>query len=147
MTKMKLSLKVTLVRFQFMTYFRTGDQGKLDEEGRVVLTGRIKELINRGGEKISPIELDGVLLEHPAVAEAVAFGVDDKKYGQAVNAAIVLKPGSSLTEEEITNFLKDKIAAFKIPAKFFFVDKLPKTATGKIQRRIIAQVFASKSKL
>ncbi|OWB78152.1 hypothetical protein B5S32_g2339 [[Candida] boidinii] len=129
------------------TYFRTGDQGKLDEEGRVVLTGRIKELINRGGEKISPIELDGVLLEHPAVAEAVAFGVDDKKYGQAVNAAIVLKPGSSLTEEEITNFLKDKIAAFKIPVKFFFVDKLPKTATGKIQRRIIAQVFASKSKL
>lgn len=128
-------------------YFRTGDQGYFDSDKFLILTGRLKELINRGGEKISPIELDGVLLGHPSVREAVAFGVPDEKYGQAVNAAIVLKPGEKLTEAEIRQYLSDKIASFKMPAKFFFVEKLPKTATGKIQRRIIAQVFASKSKL
>ncbi|KAH3688580.1 hypothetical protein WICPIJ_000424 [Wickerhamomyces pijperi] len=128
-------------------YFRTGDQGFLDEDNFLNLTGRLKELINRGGEKISPIELDGVLLGHPAVAEAVAFGVPDEKYGQAVNAAIVLRDGQAATAENLKQFLSDKVASFKIPEKFFFVKQLPKTATGKIQRRNIAAVFASKSKL
>lgn len=129
-------------------YFRTGDQGFLDSDNFVNLTGRLKELINRGGEKISPIELDGVLLGHPAVAEAVAFGVPDEKYGQAVNAAIVLKQGASATTaEDLKQFLSDKVASFKVPEKFFFVQQLPKTATGKIQRRNITTVFASKSKL
>lgn len=128
-------------------YFRTGDQGYLDTEKFLVLTGRLKELINRGGEKISPIELDGVLLSHPKVDEAVAFGVPDEKYGQAVNAAIVLKPGQNLKAEELQSFVGEKLAKFKVPTKFFFVEKLPKTATGKIQRRKIAEVFASKSKL
>lgn len=128
-------------------YFRTGDQGYFDPEGFLVLTGRLKELINRGGEKISPIELDGVMLSHPKVDEAVAFGIPDEKYGQAVNAAVVLKPGQKLTYEELISFMSDKVAKFKLPTKVFFVDKLPKTATGKIQRRIIAEVFASKTKL
>lgn len=125
-------------------YFRTGDQGYFDQEGFLVLTGRIKELINRGGEKISPIELDGAMLSHPAVKEAVAYGVPDAKYGQAVNAAIVLQPGKHLTGKELADFLKEKVSSFKVPVKFHFTDQLPKTATGKIQRRIIAEVFSKK---
>lgn len=87
-------------------YFRTGDQGYFDPEGFLVLTGRIKELINRGGEKISPIELDGIMLSHPKIDEAVAFGVPDDMYGQVVQAAIVLKKGEKMTYEELVNFLK-----------------------------------------
>lgn len=123
-------------------YFRTGDQGKLDEDGFVIITGRIKELINRGGEKISPIELDGVMLAHPAVSEAVAFAAPDELYGQIVNAAIVLKPGyDESVESDIKDFLKKKLANFKVPTKIFFTKVMPKTATGKIQRRIIAATF------
>lgn len=130
-------------------YFRTGDQGYFDSEGFLVLTGRIKELINRGGEKISPIELDSVMLSHPNVEEAVSFGVEDDMYGQVVHAAVVLKPNTNLNYQELTQFMSDKVAKFKIPVKIYFVDKLPKTATGKIQRRIIAQTFSEpkKSKL
>lgn len=127
-------------------YFRTGDQGFFDAEGFLVLTGRIKELINRGGEKISPIELDGIMLSHPKVDEAVAFGVSDEKYGQVVQAAVVLKKGQELTSDELKKYMETKIAKFKIPVKIYFADKLPKTATGKIQRRIIAEVFTSRNK-
>lgn len=128
-------------------YFRTGDQGKFDEDGFLILTGRLKELINRGGEKISPVELDGVLLHHQAVSEVVFFGASDLKYGQVVHVAIVPKKGQNLTEKEVQNYLKDKVAPFKVPEKVFIVDNLPKTATGKIQRRKIAEFFAPKSKL
>ncbi|CAI1929337.1 hypothetical protein SEUBUCD646_0D04280 [Saccharomyces eubayanus] len=127
-------------------YFRTGDQGYFDPEGFLVLTGRIKELINRGGEKISPIELDGIMLSHPKIDEAVAFGVPDDMYGQVVQAAVVLKKNEKMTYEELVSFLKKHLAAFKIPTKVYFVDKLPKTATGKIQRRIIAETFTKSSK-
>lgn len=129
-----------------LNYFRTGDQGFFDPEGFLVLTGRIKELINRGGEKISPIELDGVMLSHPNVDEAVSFGVDDDVYGQVVQAAVVLKPNTKLNSQELVKFMSDKVAKFKIPVKIYFVEKLPKTATGKIQRRIIAQTFAGSKK-
>ncbi|CAH2352897.1 oxalate--CoA ligase [[Candida] railenensis] len=128
-------------------YFRTGDQGKFDKDGFLSLTGRLKELINRGGEKISPVELDGILLHHPSINEVVFFGASDEKYGQAVQVAIVLKDGAKLTEEDVKEYLKDKVAAFKIPTKVFIVDVLPKTATGKIQRRKIAEFFAPKAKL
>lgn len=124
-------------------YFRTGDQGKFDEDGLLVLTGRIKELINRGGEKISPIELDGILLSHPAVSEAVAFGAPNEKYGEEVNAVVVLKPGQKATEQELKDHVAQKVAAFKVPVRIVFTDVMPKTATGKIQRRIIAQKFAA----
>lgn len=126
-------------------YFRTGDQGFLDKDGYLQLTGRLKELINRGGEKISPIELDGVLLSYPKVKEAVAFGVSDEHYGQVVHAAVV--PSGKVTAKELTEYMKTKVAAFKIPIKFYFVDHLPKTATGKIQRRKMEEIFISKSKL
>lgn len=128
-------------------WFRTGDQGKFDEDGLLVITGRIKELINRGGEKISPIELDGVLLSHPAVGEAVAFGAPDEKYGEQVNAVVVLKEGQKVTEKELQSYVKEKVSSFKVPTRIFFTDVMPKTATGKIQRRIIAQKFAKPAKL
>ncbi|KAL2134101.1 hypothetical protein VTI74DRAFT_988 [Chaetomium olivicolor] len=122
-------------------YFRTGDQGKKDEDGYVVITGRIKELINKGGEKISPIELDNVLTRHPAVSEAVSFAVPDEMYGQEIGVAVVLKPGQRLQEEELKAWVGEKLAKFKVPKKVYFTDVMPKTATGKIQRRIVAETM------
>ncbi|KAG1472745.1 hypothetical protein G6F56_001354 [Rhizopus delemar] len=124
-------------------FFRTGDQGKKDKDGYLILTGRIKELINRGGEKISPIELDGTLLSHPAIAEAVSFGVPDEMYGQEVHAAVVLKSGVSEKgiEREIQSFCQSKMAKFKVPKRIYVTDVMPKTATGKIQRRKMVDVF------
>ncbi|KAK0672473.1 hypothetical protein QBC41DRAFT_313909 [Cercophora samala] len=125
-------------------YFRTGDQGKLDEDGYVVITGRIKELINKGGEKISPIELDNVLTRNSAVSEAVSFAIPDEMYGQDIGVAIVLKPGQKLSEEDVKKWVGDKLAKFKIPKKVYFTDVMPKTATGKIQRRIVAETMQKK---
>ncbi|KAH9317017.1 hypothetical protein KI387_018786, partial [Taxus chinensis] len=116
-------------------WFHTGDLGYLDEEGYLFLIGRIKELINRGGEKISPVEVDAVLLSHPAVAQAVAFGVADEKYGEEINAAVVPQEGATVNEDDIITHCKKNLAAFKIPKKIFVTDSLPKTASGKIQRR------------
>eukprot|EP01062_Namystynia_karyoxenos_P000951 TRINITY_DN10343_c0_g1_i1.p1 TRINITY_DN10343_c0_g1~~TRINITY_DN10343_c0_g1_i1.p1 ORF type:complete len:545 (+),score=212.04 TRINITY_DN10343_c0_g1_i1:81-1637(+) len=126
-------------------WFHTGDQGYLDEDGYLFLTGRIKELINRGGEKISPLEVDAVLLSHPAVAEAVSFSAPDEKYGEEVAAAVVLKPGTEgVSDKDILAHCKDKIAAFKLPKSMYFSDSLPRTATGKIQRRFVAEHFLKK---
>jgi oxalate---CoA ligase len=125
-------------------YFRTGDQGVLDADGYLTLTGRLKELINRGGEKISPLEVDAVLLEHPAVAEAVSFGVPDPKYGEEVHGAVVLKSGAKA--EEIVAFCRDRLADFKVPKKIHIADALPRTATGKIQRRHVAAHFLKSDK-
>ncbi|KAG7289769.1 hypothetical protein NEMBOFW57_006145 [Staphylotrichum longicolle] len=123
-------------------YFRTGDQGRLDEDGYVVITGRIKELINKGGEKISPIELDNVLTRHPAVSEAVSFAIPDEMYGQEVGVAVVLKPEAGrLGEGELKAWVAEKVAKFKVPKKVYFTDVMPKTATGKIQRRIVAETM------
>jgi acyl-CoA synthetase (AMP-forming)/AMP-acid ligase II len=107
-------------------FFRTGDQGKLDEDGYVIITGRIKELINKGGEKISPIELDNTLGQHPAVAEAVSFAIEDAHYGQDVGVALVLKDGQKVTEDDIKAYMKEKVAKFKIPKSVFFTQTMPK---------------------
>ena len=120
-------------------WFRTGDQGFLDEKGVLRLTGRLKELINRGGEKISPLEVDAALLRHPSVAEAVCFGVPDKKYGEVVQAAVVLS--ENVSTDAIRSFCSDYLSDFKIPDKIYVLDTLPRTATGKIQRRHIAAEF------
>src|SRR5262245_35936634 len=120
-------------------YFRTGDQGVLDEDGYLTLTGRLKELINRGGEKISPLEVDAALLEHPAVAEAVSFAAPDVKYGEEVHAAVVLK--GSTTPEEIQTFCLKRLADFKVPKVIHISTAVPRTATGKIQRRHVAAHF------
>jgi acyl-CoA synthetase (AMP-forming)/AMP-acid ligase II len=121
-------------------WFRTGDQGFLDSDGYLTLTGRLKELINRGGEKIGPREIDEVLLSHPAVAEAVCFGVPHPRWGEEVAAAVVLK--EPVGEADILAFCKDRLAEFKRPKQIFITDTIPRTATGKIQRGNVAQAFA-----
>ncbi|XP_057952306.1 probable CoA ligase CCL9 [Malania oleifera] len=126
--------------FQF-GWFHTGDVGFLDSDGYLHLVGRIKELINRGGEKISPIEVDAVLVSHPDIAQAVAFGVPDDKYGEEINCAVIPREGSDIDEAEVQRFCKKNLAAFKVPKKVFFTDSLPKTASGKLQRRIVAEHF------
>ena len=96
-------------------FFRTGDQGKQDEEGYVVITGRIKEIINKGGEKISPVEIDNVVSQNPSVSEAVCFAVADEMYGQDIGLAVVLKDGEKTTPEELQNWVAAKVANFKVP--------------------------------
>src|SRR5713226_7861810 len=117
-------------------WFRTGDQGYLDGEGYLTLVGRIKELINRGGEKISPREIDEALLTHPAVAEAVCFGIPDRVYGEGVAAAVVLQ--SDVTEKELISHCRSSLSDFKCPTTIYIVESIPRTATGKIQRRNVA---------
>jgi acyl-CoA synthetase (AMP-forming)/AMP-acid ligase II len=121
-------------------WFRTGDQGILDAEGYLTLVGRLKELINRGGEKISPREIDEVLLTHPAVSEAVCFGVPHQTWGEEVAAAVVLR--EAVTEAELHAFCKERLAEFKRPKQIHITETIPRTATGKIQRRVVAQAFA-----
>ncbi|ORZ17942.1 hypothetical protein BCR42DRAFT_482199 [Absidia repens] len=136
--------KATKESFTKDGFFRTGDQGKKDKDGYVILTGRIKELINRGGEKISPLEVDAIMLSHPNVAEAVSFGVPDEMYGQEIHAAVVLKSSSSdvaAVEKELQNHVNAKAAKFKVPKRIYVTDHLPKTGTGKIQRRKMVDVF------
>ncbi|KAK8139779.1 hypothetical protein PG984_000902 [Apiospora sp. TS-2023a] len=137
--------------FHASGFFRTGDQGRLDEDGYVQITGRIKELINKGGEKISPIELDNVLTRHPAIAEAVSFAIPDEMLGQDIGVAVVLKSDEKLDQDGLRAWMTEKVAKFKIPKKVYFTDIMPKTATGKIQRRIVADTMqkqdASKSSL
>jgi acyl-CoA synthetase (AMP-forming)/AMP-acid ligase II len=125
-------------------WFRTGDQGVLDRRGYLTLVGRIKELINRGGEKIAPGEIDAVLLQHPAVAEAVAFGVPHRTWGEEVAAAVVLNPGATeVGEKELKDFCRQRLADYKVPRHIHLVDEIPKTATGKVQRRSIAASLES----
>ena len=115
-------------------WFRTGDQGRVDEEGYLFLTGRIKEQINRGGEKVSPLEIDVVLLDHPAVAEACTFGVPHDKLGEEVGAVVVPHAGHTLTEAEVREFASSRLAAFKVPRHVLVMPEIPKGATGKVQR-------------
>ncbi|MBM3807703.1 MAG: AMP-binding protein [Acidimicrobiia bacterium] len=127
----------------FDGWFRTGDQGFLDENGYLTLVGRLKELINRGGEKISPREIDDVLMTHPAVNEAVCFGVPHKMWGEEVEAAVTLK--EAVDEEALLAFCKEKLSDFKRPKQIHITEAIPRTATGKIQRRVVAQAFAPKA--
>lgn len=115
-------------------WFRTGDQGTMDEEGFLRLTGRLKEIINRGGEKISPSEIDAVLADHPAVQQAVTFAVPHEKLGEDVAAAVVLRKGAEASEREIRDFAAGRIAAFKVPRTVLFMDEIPNGPTGKPSR-------------
>lgn len=120
-------------------WFRTGDQGVMDEQGYVTITGRLKEIINRGGEKISPREVDEVLLDHPAVAQCVTFAVPHDMLGEDVAAAVVLREGTQATEKDLRTFAQTRLADFKVPRKVLILDEIPKGATGKIQRIGLAQ--------
>ncbi len=122
-----------------LRWFRTGDQGALDDEGYLRLTGRLKEIINRGGEKISPLEVDGVLLDHPAVQQVVAFAMPHPKLGEEVAAAVVLREGQTTTEREIRDFCSSRMADFKVPRRVIILDEIPKGATGKLQRIGLAE--------
>jgi acyl-CoA synthetase (AMP-forming)/AMP-acid ligase II len=120
-------------------WFRTGDQGMFDEDGFLQLTGRLKELINRGGEKVSPLEVDGVLSGHPAVAQVLCFAIPHAKLGEEVGAAVVLREGHELTERELRDFAAKSLADFKVPRKVVFVAEIPKGATGKLMRIGLAE--------
>jgi len=115
-------------------WFRTGDQGVIDADGYITLTGRLKEIINRGGEKISPREVDEILLDHPAVAQVVTFGIPHDKWGEEVGAAVVLREGAAAGERDLREFVATRAADFKVPRKILILDEIPKGATGKPQR-------------
>jgi acyl-CoA synthetase (AMP-forming)/AMP-acid ligase II len=119
-------------------WFRTGDQGYLDEDCYLHLTGRIKDIIIRGGENIAPHEVDEVLLRHPAVAAAVTFGCTHPTLGEEVAAAVVLHEKHGATESELIKHCREFLAEYKCPAKIYLVDAIPTTATGKIRRRAVA---------
>ena len=123
-------------------WFRTGDQGRFDSDGYLFLTGRLKEIINRGGEKIAPTEVDEILRQHPAVIEAITFAVPHATLGEDVAAAVVLRPNAALAEADIVAFAAERLAAFKVPRQLLFVDEIPKGPTGKLQRIGLAQKLA-----
>jgi oxalate---CoA ligase len=120
-------------------WFRTGDQGVMDPEGYLRITGRLKELINRGGEKVSPLEVDEVLMDHPAVQQVVTFALPHAKLGEEVAAAVVLREDASLSEHELRDFARARLADFKVPRRVVFLDEIPKGATGKLQRIGLAE--------
>ena len=115
-------------------WFRTGDQGVMDDEGYISITGRLKEIINRGGEKVSPREVDEILMDHAAVAQVVCFGMPHPKLGEEVAAVVVLREGQQVTERELQAFVSSRAAEYKVPKKILFMDEIPKGATGKLQR-------------
>jgi acyl-CoA synthetase (AMP-forming)/AMP-acid ligase II len=120
-------------------WFRTGDQGMFDQDGYLMLTGRLKELIKRGGEQVSPLEVDGVLSEHPAVAQALTFSIPHPMLGEEVGAAVVLREGMGCTERELRDFAAKTLADFKVPRKVVFLTEIPKGATGKLMRIGLAE--------
>ena len=122
-------------------WFRTGDEGRFDSDGYLYISGRLKEIINRGGEKISPREVDEVLLAHPQVAEAVTFAVPDLRLGEEVGAVVVLKPGAVVTNTELREFSAARLADFKVPRIVMFRDGIPKGPTGKLQRIGLAKAL------
>ncbi len=120
-------------------WFHTGDQGVMDGEGYLRITGRLKEIINRGGEKISPREVDEVLMDHPAVSQVVTFALPHPKLGEDVAAAVVLREGQQAGERELRDFAAQRLADFKVPRTLVFLDEIPKGATGKLQRIGLAE--------
>lgn len=122
--------------------FRTGDQGFLDPDGYLFINGRLKEIINRGGTKISPREIEEVLLDHPGIAQVVVFGVPHNTLGEDIVAAVVLRKSMTATEEDIRHFAAIRLSDFRVPSRILIVDELPKGASGKLQRSHLADQFA-----
>jgi len=120
-------------------WFCTGDQGVIDADGYLSITGRLKEIINRGGEKISPREVDEILMDHPAVAQVVCFGMPHPKLGEEVAAVVVLREGQAASERDLQAFVASRAADYKVPKKILFMAEIPKGATGKLQRIGLAQ--------
>lgn len=122
-------------------WFRTGDEGFFDEDGYLTLTGRIKEIINRGGEKVSPAEVDAALLGHPDVKEAATFPLRHPTLGEEVAAAVVQAPGAGLTDQVLTRYLLARLTGFKVPRRFYFVSEIPKSDAGRVQRYKLAETL------
>ena len=122
-------------------WFRTGDEGFFDKDGYLKISGRLKEIINKGGEKISPLEVDNILMDFPPIDQALCFGYKDKMLGEDIAAAIKLKENKSCTEDDIKSYANEKLSKFKIPKKIFIVEDIPKGATGKLQRIGLAKKF------
>ena len=122
-------------------WFKTGDQGFVDDDGYLFITGRLKEIINRSGEKIAPLEVDQALLEHPSVEQAVTFPVANDLLGEEVAAAVVLANDSEVTETELREFVFSRLAAFKVPRQILIVDEIPKGSFGKLQRSRLAELL------
>jgi acyl-CoA synthetase (AMP-forming)/AMP-acid ligase II len=120
-------------------WFRTGDEGVLDADATLRLTGRIKEIINRAGEKISPLEVDNRLMEHPAVKQVATFAMPSRLFGEEVAAAVVLHEGAEANAESLRAFVAEKLSAFKVPQQIVFLDEIPKGSTGKLQRIGLAE--------
>jgi len=118
-------------------WLRTGDLAVVDEEGYVTIVDRKKDMIITGGENVYSIEVENVLYSHPKVMEAAVFGVPDDKWGEAVKAAVVLRPGETATQEEIIDFCKGHLASYKAPKSIEFLTELPKTGSGKIAKRLL----------
>ena len=115
-------------------FFRTGDQGVIDNEGYLTITGRLKEIINRGGEKVSPREIDEVLMDHPCVAQCICFAVPHAMLGEDIAAAVVLRESMTADDRSIKEFCAGRLAKFKVPGIVLFLEEIPKGATGKLQR-------------
>jgi acyl-CoA synthetase (AMP-forming)/AMP-acid ligase II len=124
-------------------WFRSGDLGNRDEDGYLFVTGRLKEIINRGGEKISPGDVDAVLLSNAKVLEAASFGEADVTYGENVNAAVILRPGMEATEGELRDYCRTKLSAFEVPQRIYIVANFPRTAKDSTDRRALALQFAT----
>ncbi len=122
-------------------WFRTGDQGVFDADGYLSITGRLKEIINRGGEKIAPREIDEVLLSYEGVVQAVAFAIPDQRLGEEVGAAVILAAGADVSQHDLQQYVAKRLADFKVPRRILFVDAIPKGATGKLQRVGLAAQF------
>jgi acyl-coenzyme A synthetase/AMP-(fatty) acid ligase len=129
----------TAAAFDAAGWFRTGDLGFLDGEGNLFLKGRVNDQVNRGGMKIVPVEVEQVLLAQPAVAEAAAFAVSDAQGGEDIVAAVVLRPGMTVTPRLLRSWLLDQLTPAKVPHRIWFVDALPRTETDKVQRGELAR--------
>jgi len=127
----------------FDGWFRTGDRGSIDGDGYLRLEGRLKEMILRGGENISPYEIEEVLLAHPAVADAICFGIDDEKYGERVGAAVALSGDAD--ERALIDHCRERLAAFKVPDVVHVLDAIPRTPTGKVQRKRVGESLSRAS--
>ncbi len=127
----------TAAAFAPKGWLRTGDLGSMDDRGVVRFAGRLKEMINRGGENIHPPEIEDVLGAHPAIDEAAVVGIPDAHWGEQVGAAVRLKPGAAVTEAELVTYLEARLAPHKVPRSWRFVDELPHTASGKVQKFVL----------
>ena len=123
-------------------WYRTGDLGKMDQDGYVFITGRVKELIIKGGENIAPREIDDVLYRHESVLEAAAFPLPDVHYGQTVAAAIAPRPGEEVTESALRKLCLEAMGEYRAPSQYFFLEELPKGPSGKIQRLKLTELFS-----